>query len=267
MHHYSLGLAAMTVLELDPVEHIRCAAETGYSFVGLRPIPGVMTESLYWNRDTPARVEKALKDYDMKVLDIEVFRLKPDTRPINFLPVLEIGARLGAREVQVVADDPDRERLAGNFAELADISAEFGMGVNIEPMLMSQLHTVCDAAELLRKVNRKNAGVLIDAIHFDRAGSSVDDIALLPEGSIHYLHLCDAPAVRPRDIDEVRREARGCRLSPGRGSVDIATLLKAVPRDIPLSIECVNREYTLRMSPLEKARMLREDLEKILSAL
>lgn len=51
--------------------------------------------------DTPMirEVEANLKATGVKVLDIEILRLKPDMRAINGKPFFETGARLGATQV------------------------------------------------------------------------------------------------------------------------------------------------------------------------
>lgn len=97
-----IGLAALMVLDVSPAKQVILAAETDYTHVGLRLILATPTEPVYATvGDTPLirEVERRLKEIGIKVLDIEIFRLKPDTRVINFLPVLETGICLGASQV------------------------------------------------------------------------------------------------------------------------------------------------------------------------
>ena len=42
-----LALAALTVLELTPPERVSCAAEAGFSHVGIRLLPATPTEPQY----------------------------------------------------------------------------------------------------------------------------------------------------------------------------------------------------------------------------
>lgn len=79
----AISLAALTVLELSPPDAISAAADAGYTHVGLRLIPATPEE--VWHdiigntplvRETLAR----LAGTGVRTLDVEVFRLKPDTR-------------------------------------------------------------------------------------------------------------------------------------------------------------------------------------------
>ncbi len=111
MSRNPLSLAALTVLELSPADMVSCAADAGYSHVGLRLIPATDREPT-WPiiGDTPLvrEVERRLADTGIKVLDIEIFRLKPDTRVEDYRAALETGAKLGARHVLVAGNDPRR---------------------------------------------------------------------------------------------------------------------------------------------------------------
>jgi sugar phosphate isomerase/epimerase len=82
-----------------------------------------------------------------------------------------------------------------------------------------------------------NAGVLVDPIHFDRAGSTPAQLAAIAPHRLAYLQFCDAPTARPRTITELLRQARSDRLLPGDGGLDLRGLLSAMPAHSPLSLE------------------------------
>ena len=65
------------------------------------------------------------------------------------------------------------------------------------------------------------------------------------------MQLCDAPPQRPTDMQEIIRQARGDRLFPGEGGLDLRGLLGALPADLPLSLEV---PVAQKMAPLERAR-------------
>src|SRR5438552_16795270 len=132
-----IGLAALSVLELTPPAMVTCAADAGYDCVGLRLIPATSAEVSYpiigdtpLVRETAARVSQS----GMRVLDIELFRLKPDTEVEDYRAALETGARFGAREALVAGNDPDEARLIDRFAAFCEMAQQYGMGANIEPM-------------------------------------------------------------------------------------------------------------------------------------
>ena len=139
-----ISLAALTVLDVSPANQVLCAAKAGYSHVGIRLVPATPTET-QWDMigDTPMirEVEANLRATGVKVLDIEILRVKPDTRAINWKPFFETGARLGASQVLVAGNDPDYNRFCDNFAELCEIAYPYGLTLNVEPMGLRQLST------------------------------------------------------------------------------------------------------------------------------
>ncbi|WP_392566350.1 sugar phosphate isomerase/epimerase [Utexia brackfieldae] len=261
-----IGLAALTVLDVSPANQVIVAAEAGYTHVGLRLIPATPTEPVYatvGNTPLIREVEQRLKETGIKVLDIEIFRLKPDTRVINFLPVLETGARLGANQVLLAGNDPEPSRLADNFAQLCDIAAPLGIAINIEPMPWTNVPNVKSAVELLTQSNQNNQGLIIDPLHFDRGANTLDDLKLVPKDCWRYMQLCDGTKEKPQDTEGLLYQARNYRLSPGRGGIDLISLLCALP-EMPISIECCNDVLALHKSPIERAKMYIEDARALI---
>ena len=89
---------------------------------------------------------------------------------------------------------------------------------------------------MIRTVDAGNVGLLIDALHLDRAGGSVEDVASIPPGQIALVQLCDAPATPPAP-DALVDEARNRRLHPGEGSLPLNRLLDVLPDGLPLSLD------------------------------
>ena len=79
-------------------------------------------------------VEANLKATGIKVLDIEILRIKPDTRAVNWKAFFETGTRLGATQVLCAGNDPDINRLTDNYAELCELAHPYGLNLSIEPM-------------------------------------------------------------------------------------------------------------------------------------
>lgn len=263
-----ISLAALTVLDVSPANQVLCAAKAGYSHVGIRLYPATPTET-QWDMigDTPMirEVEANLKATGVKVLDIEILRIKPDTRAINWKPFFETGARLGATQVLCAGNDPDLNRLTDNFAELCEIAHPFGLNLSIEPMPWCNVSTVKQMNTILRKINRPNAGCLVDPIHFYRADNDYKDIDALPEGALKYCQMCDITAEKPDTMDGILYQARNFRLSPGTGAADLPRLLKHLP-NLPISIEACNAALALTMPPLDRARLYLEDMVAVLNA-
>ncbi|MDE2300574.1 MAG: sugar phosphate isomerase/epimerase [Burkholderiales bacterium] len=236
----SISLAALTVLELSPVEMVRCAADAGYTHLGIRLLPATANEPA-WDivADTPMRRElvATLAGSGVRTLDVEILRLQPTTDVRHFLAVLEAGAVLGARHVLVAGNDPDEARLTARLAALCLLAAAFDLSIYLEPMPWTDARDFTQAARIVERAAQPNAGVLIDPIHFDRGGNHAAQIAAVPPERLAYLQFCDAPAARPSDLEALLRQARAERLPPGEGGLDLRGILAAAPADAPLSLE------------------------------
>ena len=252
----TVSLAALTVLELSPVEMVRCAAEAGYSHIGLRLLPATPDEPVWDVAGNPPMLREllaALADSGVRPLDIEIFRLRPETEVAGFERVLETGARLGARYVLVAGNDPVESRLTERFAQLCALAAPLRLDCYLEPMPWTDACDFTQAARIVDNSACGNAGVLIDPIHFDRAGNTAEQIGTVAPRRLAYLQFCDAPAARPADLEGLLHQARAERRLPGQGGLDLRGILRAVPADAPLSLEIPMRSSPL--SALERARL------------
>jgi sugar phosphate isomerase/epimerase len=270
MSRNALSLAALTVLELSPADMVSCAADAGYAHVGLRLIPATDREPTWpiiGNTPLVREVEQRLADTGVRVLDIEIFRMKPDTKVEDYRAALETGARLGARHVLVAGNDPEESRLIERFAALCDLGGPLGLTMNLEPMPWTDVKTLEQGARVIARAGRPNAGVLIDAIHFDRAANAAADIASVPPHVFHYAQLCDAPAQRPTDTETLLYQARAERLMPGDGGLDLKGILRALPPGLPLGLEIPMHKLAESVGAVERARRIRVKTETLLANL
>ncbi len=264
-----IGLAALTVLELAPPAMVACAAAAGFDRIGLRLLPATPEEVQHaMVGDTPLvrETEARLRDTGMACLDIEIFRLRPDTRIADCEAALATGARLGAREALVAGNDPDEARLVDRFAAFCELAQRYGIGVNLEAMPWTDCKSYTQAARIVAAARCANGAVLIDPIHFDRAGGRAEEIAGVP-APLHYMQLCDAPAERPTTLEGLLHQARAERLMPGDGGLDLAGLLRAVPRELPLSLEIPMQAWTRTVGAVERTRRMLAKTRTLLAAL
>jgi sugar phosphate isomerase/epimerase len=265
-----ISLAALTVLELTPPEMVSCAADAGFSHVGIRLLPATPTEPQYdLVGDTPLLREVAarLADTGVQVLDAEIFRLKPDTRVADCEAAIATAARLGARELLVAGNDPDDERQIASFAAFCELAARYGLGAMLEFMPWTDARDLPEATRIVERCGCENAGVLIDPFHFSRSRSRLDDVALVPPGRLRYLQFCDVPAAVPPTMQAILDEARAERLFPGEGELDLLGLLRAVPRDVPLSVEVPTLTLARTVGATERARRALAATRRVLAQL
>ena len=255
-HEYSL--AHLTVLSLAPPQLIEVAARVGYDYVGVRMTRVTPDEVLYdlarnsaLMRETKAR----LADTGIAVLDVELFRMDPSLDAENFIPELEATAELGARHVIAQLPDPDRERATARFARLCDLAKPLDIFVSLEFPHWTETGTLTEAASVVRAVNRSNAGILVDMLHFGRSNSSLDELSQLPREWLRYAHVCDAAKEVPPTMAGIIRTARDERQFPGEGGIAVREILARMPQDIPYALEIPRVTLTKAVGPEEVARL------------
>lgn len=234
-----LSLAHLTAVDLAPPALIRAAARGGFDGVGLRLLrvtPTTPGYPLMDNAQMMRETQAALRDTGLTVHDIEFVRIEPHTDPEALIPFLDAGATLGAREVIVAPYDPDQSRMADTLGRLADLAGTRGLGVSLEFFPWTDIRTVDDALRLATQAG-PTVGVLPDALHVDRSGSSLATLKALPGERLRFAHLCDAPVLPSYDSDTLFFNAREERLLPGQGQIDLRAFLAAMPDDLPLGIE------------------------------
>lgn len=222
MNMRTLSLAALTLLDVPPPEQVRIAARTGFTHVGLRLLPATPADPDYdILGDTPAvrATLSALMETGIRVSDVEIVRLTPgftlDDRLQRFM---ETAARLGAGQVLVAGNDDNLQRSADNLAILAAAGRPYGLTMNLEPMPWTQLRTIADAQAMIAASGREDIGILVDALHFWRAGESLAALSSLPAHHLNYMQLCDGAAQRPESEQELIRQARSAQRARGRRS-------------------------------------------------
>ena len=263
------SLAALTVLELSPPNMVEAAARAGYSHVGLRLVPATEQEQHFplvadasLRRQTQAR----LRDTGIKVLDLEILRLKPDTCVADFKAILDVGAELGGTELLVAGNDPDESRLTERFAHLCDLAADYGIYPHLEFMPWTDVRDLRQAMRVVANADRGNACVLVDAFHFNRSASALADLATLAPERMRYAQLCDVAGPVPDDMDEILRQARNERRFPGDGDADLVGLLRALPANVPLSLEIPTRQLLEQgISGEQRARMALQRAKAVLA--
>ena len=98
----SFSLAALTVLDLAPPALIDVAAACGYDAVGIRLLPAMPGGVAYSLMDDEAALKETLARLDatgIRVADLEVVAIRPETEIAAFSAFFETGARLGAKHI------------------------------------------------------------------------------------------------------------------------------------------------------------------------
>jgi sugar phosphate isomerase/epimerase len=237
------SLAHLTALGFSPPDLTRVAARAGYDFVSLRTIymglPNEPNYDLASNKELLRETKAALSETGLGLHDIELARINEETDPRKYLPAFEVAAELGCKEVISSVWTPKRELALERFRATCDLARPLGLRVNLEFMVFSEVKTLADAIGFLRAAGARNAGLLVDTLHFHCSRGELQELEAVPRELLGFAHLCDGPAKIPSTTEGIIYVARAARRYPGEGGIDIAGIVNSMP-DLVCSIELPN---------------------------
>ncbi|MGO1591287.1 MAG: sugar phosphate isomerase/epimerase family protein [Ancrocorticia sp.] len=103
---------------------------------------------------------------------------------------------LGADENELIEKTSKRVALA------ADIAADHGLGLFLEPLGWAPVHALPQALKILDLAKKDNLGIVVDFWHFFVAGDTPEDVAKLDPSIIHAVHVCDGLKVPEGEIPD-----------------------------------------------------------------
>ncbi|MCH4270936.1 sugar phosphate isomerase/epimerase family protein [Kerstersia gyiorum] len=263
------SLAHLTVLAQTPPEVISVAARAGYDFAGLRLLPAApggpaynLMEDAAMLRETLARME----DTGVGVFDLEIVRINAGFQPDAYQAFLETGARLGGKAILVGVDDEDEQRRADNYARFCEAALPYGLRPNVEFMPWTAVKNLNDAYRMVQQAGEpENGGILIDALHFGRSATTLEDVRALPRQWMQYAQICDAPAIENPTLEDYIHAGRIERLLPGEGGIDVQGLWNSLPEGLPVSVELPTQSRA-HLSPVEWAAMTLDAAKRVVAA-
>lgn len=258
----ALGLGHFTFLHLPPIELVRMARRAGFDFVGLRFHP-VASGALNWLPDAAGLRELAsvMQGEGIGLYDIETVVIDQALEPATLVPAMEAASALGGKRVNVCADV--FPGLGETFARISDLAADRGLGLDLECMAWRGINTPGACLDLIESSGVSNAAYLVDALHHSRCGGTPADIARMPAGRVVSAQLCDAPATAPSGTEALLAEARGGRLLPGEGGLDLAGIVEALPAGAVISVEVPSARN--QTNEFERAREILEATHALLA--
>jgi sugar phosphate isomerase/epimerase len=234
------SLAQLTAINASPPELARIAANAGYDYFSMRQIYMGLPEEpdfdLAKNKLLMKETKAIMADTGIRLLDVELARVVDGVDPAIYEPAFATCTELGGKRVLSSIWTEDIAVQVEGFARICDLALQYNLTVELEYVPIAAVKNLVGALNILKQVNRINAGILIDIHHFHRAGDTVEDLLKVPRELFRMVHLCDAPAEIPQDNEEMRRIMREAREYPGEGGIDIKNILSAIPK-VPFSIE------------------------------
>ena len=266
MRPYSL--AYLTANASTAPQSVRIAAELGYAYVGLRVQPngpGAPYQALIGDAAVLRETQAVMRDTGVGVYDLEIIRIGEPFKVADHAALMDIGQTLGAKAVLIAADDTHEPRLADNYAHLCEVMRHYGLTADLEFMPWTAVKDAKSALRVIEMAGRpRNAGILVDALHFGRSTTTLQDIADIPHALLHYAQMCDAQAGLNFTTEELIHTARQERLLPGEGNIDVGGLFAALPQDLPVSVEIVNLERSAPMGDKAWAALCLGATKKVL---
>jgi len=137
--------------------------------------------------------------------------------------------------------DEVHAKTAESLAQLADACGEdINLGLEFLGMKECSVNNLRDAVEIVKTVNRKNVGLVLDSFHLYLSGSQLSEMNQTDRDRIFIVHVNDS---EPGDRSILRDVNR---LYPGEGVIDLkqlATDLARLHYDGFLSLELLRPSY------------------------
>ena len=265
-HTYSL--AHLTALTTPPPAFIRAAAAAGYDAVSLRTLGGREDHAYDLAHDTALRkeTERALRETGLEWKDAELLRITDDFNAAEHVPHIAAAAELGVRNITLTVPAKNRSLYTEKFIAICQEAARHGLTVNVEPIIWAGVSDIHKARELIENAGQENAGLLIDIYHFHCARTAPEELASIPSRWLHYVHMCDGPAVIPSSEEELRRIAWSGRPAPGEGGAGIRSIMRCMPggQNLPVVLEIPNAARLEEMGLESYARMILQRTKEVL---
>lgn len=255
---HEFSLAHLSALSLSPPEMVDAAARIGYRYVGLRLAAVTANEPRYplpFDEKMMSETQAAIAYTGVDVLDIELARLAPETDVTSFIPMLEAGARLGAKHVIAQTPDPERNRAIERYARLCELARPLNLSVDLEFITWTDTADLAAATAIVSAANQPNGGILVDTLHFCRSRCSLEALRALPRSWFRFAQVCDAPAQAPTTTEGLIHAARNERMFLGDGGLDVRGILDALPQNIPYSLEIPMNTLARTLGPELRAHM------------
>lgn len=261
-----LSLAHLTALELSPPDLVTAAHAAGFDAVGIRVYPGFAEDpqhAMIGPTELAHETRRRLGDTGMQVQDVEILRLKPSMDFGVVEAIVEIGAWLGARAVLVLGNDPEELRATESFGRVCELAGRHGLDAALEFVAFNDVKSLEQAHRMVDAVRQPNAKLLVDSLHFFRAGQRPEQLAEIDPSRFTYVQWCDAPALGP-PFAKLQIESRCARAFPGEGELPLFDLLDRLPPDITLAVEAPNAALATSTPGAERVRMAGQAIRRFL---
>jgi len=241
---------------------VQAARDAGLSDATLRAMlhdhglaVGEMDPAWWW---TPGAADIHIPP---EVDELDVFRFGEDA-------IFAMAESLGARSlnaVDVFGGDWSLDEAAEAFAGLCARAEEHGLLVHLEWLAWSRIPDLPSALRIVELAGARNGGINVDAWHFTRAGTALDELCQVPGSRVLAVQLDDGPEQAEAELVHATLHDR--RL-PGAGEFDLGGIVRVLGQigaDAPIGVEvfsdalhALGAEEAARQAAAATRRLLEE---------
>ena len=252
-----ISLASGTLPEFDPIVVVEAAAAA--EFTGC----GVWFDAETWEPKTTKALANAFKASGLTPLEIEVIMVGEDFDLDSSNRVFEAGGEIGCTESIIACTDADHSRFADMFGRIVEQASTHEINACLEFLPIFSVGTLGQALAVLEVNKAPNAKLLLDPIHVQRSGATIEQLSEIDPDLISFAQFCDGLIDLPGlgDLDDkarwvaLRDDAVDGRSCAGEGELPLQQFVATLPHGLPLSMEL--RSKALRDAwpdPKDRAR-------------
>ncbi|MFZ7088984.1 sugar phosphate isomerase/epimerase family protein [Curtobacterium sp. RRHDQ10] len=241
-------------------ERIAAVVDAGYSGLGLD------VDDLAQARQTIgfARLHRMLDDAGVVWIQVGTLQdwwtdgVRRDTSDAERVLLLEAAATLRASQVLVAADTTtpytNPYAMTASWSHLARQAEGVGAQLVLESTPWSNLPSVEQASRFVAAAGHENGGILVDAMHAFRGGSTLASLraGIVPD-TLFAVELSDGSRAQAHGTSLVD-ESRDARLAPGAGAWDLVGFIRVMRElgfDEPWGVEVATAAH--RALPVREA--------------
>jgi sugar phosphate isomerase/epimerase len=263
-------LGTFSLRHLDLYTRWKVASEAGFDGIS---VSWAELETLRENGASIKSLRLGADDLGLQLTQLEYVPLMAFRPPAELAEVYErmaiVANELGCTEITSVGKledgfttptptgEPLPQVLVDTFGLLCDVCASAGLDATVEFMpYETAIGTLEHAVELLAAVGRDNAKLILDTIHFFRAGADWERLSRLDIGCVGTVQVNDGPRNRPSD--SYVTESLTLRRCPGEGDFDLTRFLRCVAAYArPVTTEVMSSELNALPPAAAAQRMIR----------
>lgn len=222
---------ATVCLSGDLRQKIEAAAEAGFDGIE------IFENDLMLFDESPATVRRMAAEHNLEIVALQPFRdfecmpaekmqknFDRAERKFDLMEELGTDSLLICSNVSPYSID-DFDRAVEEFRELAERAAKRGFGLGYEALAWGRyIRDYQRAWELVKRVDHKSLGVILDSFHLFARGRDLGTIAEIPGDRIALIQVADAPWLGM----DVLQWSRHFRCFPGQGEFPLIEFMEAV---------------------------------------